>query len=271
MTAQWQGLLKNLGVWKGSFTQFSALGELKEDVPSDLTLALSEDQQQVSLCLNRYPENQSVKTIEMDFRYPGPGPQIPFLEQGSFSQGPLQYSSFSRFGAELAMIYGDRRVRVVHSYPAGPIFDGLTLICETRTNEAPSNPLTLEALEGEWIGQAYSFLSGYRDPVDFQTRLEVKVTGGALSQTLNLGTQTIQTQGQIHSYGVEFSQGQHPMRLLLLPGGGSSLSPVEIQSGSDFFLEAGWLVNPSLRLRLIRRYNARGEWDSLTLVTEQKQ
>ncbi|NJN23319.1 MAG: DUF3598 family protein [Acaryochloridaceae cyanobacterium RL_2_7] len=270
MTVQWQGLLKNLGVWKGSFVPFDAFGAQKEGVASDLTLALSEDQQQVSLCLNRYPEQRPVKTIEMSFRYPGPGPQIPFLSQGSFSQGPLQYSSFDRFGAELAMIDGDRRLRVVHHYPNGPVFDGLTLICETRTHEDPSPMLTLESLEGQWLGQAYSFLSGYRDPIEFQTHLSVKVNGDTLTQTLDLGTQMIQTQGKIQHYGVEFSQGQQLMRLLLLPGGGSSLCPVDIKSGTEFFLEAGWLVNATLRLRLIRRYNAKGEWESLTLVTEKK-
>jgi hypothetical protein len=38
----------------------------------------------------------------------------------------------------------------------------------------------------------------------------------------------------------------------------------------SFFLEVGWLITPTQRQRLIRRYNAQGGWESLTLVTETK-
>ena len=36
------------------------------------------------------------------------------------------------------------------------------------------------------------------------------------------------------------------------------------------FFEAGWLVEPDLRFRMIRSYNDRGEWISLTLIKERK-
>jgi hypothetical protein len=47
-------------------------------------------------------------------------------------------------------------------------------------------------------------------------------------------------------------------------------SPDVYPSHSPFLLEAGWLISDNLRQRLIRRYDERGGWVSLTLVTERK-
>ena len=42
--SQWDRLLKNAGVWQGSFTQFSPEGQLVKDTPSKLILErLNED------------------------------------------------------------------------------------------------------------------------------------------------------------------------------------------------------------------------------------
>jgi hypothetical protein len=65
---------------------------------------------------------------------------------------------------------------------------------------------------------------------------------------------------------------------LLLPDGASATCPKQIIEGNPFFLEIGWLRSlvvisknvPLARQRLIRRYNEKGEWVSLTWVTEQK-
>ncbi|MEM9136623.1 MAG: DUF3598 family protein [Cyanobacteria bacterium P01_F01_bin.42] len=270
MSTQWQGLLKNLGCWTGTFADYSPEGVLSKEVPSELTLALSDDQQQVDLCLNRYPEAAPVSTIQMQFSHPGPGPLIPFFESGPFSQGALQYSSFSRFGAELAMIWGDRRLRIVQQYPLGPEWSGLTLICESRADLPPSPQLTLADLTGEWEGEAQTLTADFREPSRLQTRLVVEQRSDRLHQSLVIGEQTIQSSGQISGSRVDFESAGQSMRLLLLPGGGSSLCPPSITSGHPFFLEAGWLIEPNLRQRLIRRYRASGEWESLTLVTERR-
>ena len=271
MTRQWQGLLKNLGVWNGTFASYSISGELLTDVPSQLTLALSGEEQRVDFCLERYPQGQPVSTINLSFQYPGPGPQIPFFEQGAFSQGPLQYSSYSRFGAELSMIWGDRRVRIVQQYPAGSIWEDVTLICETRTQDPPSEPLCLDHFWGQWTGEAQTLFADSRDMATYPTQLRVERLGDRVQQTLQIADQQIQTTGIVRGTYVDFESGAQPMRLLLLPGGASSLAPLTIHSGAAFFLEAGWLIEPHLRQRLIRRYSDRGEWESLTLVTEQKQ
>jgi hypothetical protein len=58
--------------------------------------------------------------------------------------------------------------------------------------------------------------------------------------------------------------------VLLLPDGASATCPLTLTPRQSFFLEVGWLITPTQRQRLIRRYNAQGGWESLTLVTETK-
>ncbi len=56
----------------------------------------------------------------------------------------------------------------------------------------------------------------------------------------------------------------------MLPDGASATSPLKVQLRQPLFLEAGWLIQPNMRQRMIRSYNDKGEWVSLTLVTEEK-
>jgi hypothetical protein len=56
----------------------------------------------------------------------------------------------------------------------------------------------------------------------------------------------------------------------LLPDGASATSPLKVQLRQPLFLEAGWLIQSNLRQRMIRSYNDKGEWASLTLVTEER-
>ncbi|MBZ8181060.1 DUF3598 family protein [Oscillatoria salina] len=61
-----------------------------------------------------------------------------------------------------------------------------------------------------------------------------------------------------------------PVQILLLPDAASANCPLEIKRGYPFVLEAGWLVAPNLRYRLVRSYSAKGELLNLTLVQEEK-
>lgn len=262
--------MQNLGLWTGSFAQFSPDGTLLQETPSQLSLTLSENQQRVDLCLKRFPNHQPASVINLQFSYPGPGRQVPFLEQGAFSQGTLQYSKVSRFGAELSMIWGDRRLRLVPQYATGSQLTHLTLICETRADCPPSPPLTLEKLLGHWQGEAHTSYADGRNPDRYATDLQVIQRGDQVQQRMQFADYKMETTGQIHPCAIEFTSGPQPLRLLMLPGGGSSLGPLEIQSGVPFFLEAGWWIEPGLRQRLIRRYSDRGEWESLTLVIERQ-
>ena len=55
-----------------------------------------------------------------------------------------------------------------------------------------------------------------------------------------------------------------------LPDGASSNCPLQIKNGQAFILEVGWMYAPNQRQRMIRSYDQKGGWVSLTLVTESK-
>jgi hypothetical protein len=269
MTAQWQGLLQNLGIWQGSFTQLSPSAEVQEDVPSELTLSLSDDEKVVSLLLKR----ANTQEVRLQFTYPGPGYQIPFFENGCFSQASLQHSPWTQFGAEFSLFDGhDRRLRLVQLYRQGTDLSSLTLIREQRAGSGAqeSPPLTVEALLGQWRGEAVTLSADYRPPEVVPTHLSIQQKGDRLQQTLQFGSQQIQSSAQISGHCLRFMDSPQPMQLLCLPGGASSLCPSTIQPRTPFVLEVGWLIRPSLRQRLIRSYGAGGEWLSITLVTEHK-
>jgi hypothetical protein len=63
---------------------------------------------------------------------------------------------------------------------------------------------------------------------------------------------------------------QKQMQVLLLPYGASATSPLKVNLRQSFILEVGWLIKPNLRQRMVRSYSDKGEWVSLTLVTEEK-
>ncbi len=269
---QWQGLLQNLGVWEGSFTEFSPDGAQVQDTPSELSLSLSADEKAVDLVLKRFPVGAAYQEIALKFNYPGPGPKIPFFESGCFSQGSLQWSTWSQFGNEFALIEGDRRLRLVQLYRQGVDLSSLTLIRESRagSHAQASPPLTVDDLLGNWNGEAITLYPDGRISLPLQTHLQVQQEGDRLHQTLQFGPQTIRSSARIEGNCLHFDEGAQPMQLLCLPGGASSLCPTHIQPNLPFMVEAGWLVEPTHRKRLMRSYCGRGEWTSITLVTERK-
>jgi Domain of unknown function (DUF3598) len=273
---QWQGLLQNLGTWQGSFTQLSPDGLEIQDTPSEVTLTLSADEQTVDFALKRFPDGTVPQEMMLRFQYPGPGPKVPFFESGCFSQGSLQWSAWSSFGNELAMIEGDRRLRLVQLYSQGSDLNSLTLIREVRagSDAHPSPPLKVDDLIGTWAGEATTLYPDGRLASPVQTCLSVEREGERLSQTLQFERQTISSSARIEDRCqgscLTFEDSPQPMQLLCLPGGASSLCPTQIQPNVPFVVEAGWLIEPTYRKRLLRNYCARGEWVSITLVTERK-
>lgn len=267
MTSQWQGLLQNLGTWRGSFTQLSPSGLQTQDTPSEVTLCLSEDQKTVHFSLKR----DASPEMTLQFNYPGPGLQVPFFENGCFSQGSLQHAPSTRFGAEFALIEGDRRLRLVQLFDQGTELTSLTLIRENRADSfAQSPPLTVDALVGTWQGEATTLYADYRSPNVTSTYLKVEREGDRLTQTLQFSSHTLQSSAYIEGNRLLFKDGTQPMQLLLLLGGASALVPTQIKPRTAFVIETGWLVEPTLRKRMVRNYSDRGEWVSITLVTEHK-
>lgn len=268
MKSQWECLLQNLGDWQGSFTRFSSQGELLEDTPTLTSLQGLNQNQTIHHIVRRF-QPQPIDTV---LEYSSLGRGILLFENGAFSQGPIQFGPFSEFGAELGLIADDRRLRLVQLFNRDSKLDRLTLIREKLPNSTtPERPvLQVDDLVGTWEGEAVTIYPDWREPETYPTRLQIQRDGDKLTQELCFGEggagHTIASTGTIAGSILNFGS----VQVLLLPDGASATSPTPIQSGQPFFLEVGWLLNPNLRQRMVRSYSNKGEWVSLTLVTEQK-
>ncbi len=272
--SQWDCLLKNLGVWEGSFTRFSPKGELLEDTPSVVTLESDRDRQSIRQTITRFPANQDKQEKVLEYSSLGRG--VLFCSTGAFSQGSTQWGPFSEFGAELGLIVDNRRLRLVQLYNRDAKLDRITLIRETlQGTEASPNPeLTVDQLKGVWQGEAVTVYPDWRSPISYPTHLQLQqLDSQRLLQQLSFGgtaRTAIASTATIEDRRLLFEQSEPKIQVLLLPNGASCSGPLSIQPGQPFFLEVGWLTSPQHRQRLIRHYNDKGEWVSLTLVTESK-
>lgn len=266
MKSQWDCLLENLGAWEGSFTRLSPSGEILEDVPSIVSFTGLNDNQTMRQIVRLAPPNQpaSEKVLE----YSSLGRNTLLFDNGAFSQGSIQFAPFSEFGAELGLINDDRRLRLVQLFDKQGKLTGLTLIREKLSgSETPERPpLQVDDLIGEWRGEATTIYPDWRSPDSYTTVLKIRRECDRLYQELNFG-RTITTIAQIERSSLKFDSG---IQILLLPDGASSNCPIDLQLRQPFVLEVGWLLQPDLRQRLIRSYSDKGEWISLTLVTERK-
>lgn len=267
MKSQWECFLQNLGVWEGSFTNFSPQGTLLNDTPSRLSLEHLNNSQKVRLTLSR-----SGQDIIRDFNTVGGG--LLFFENGSFSEGLIQLGPFSEFGGELAFVHENRRLRLVQLFDTTGQLKELILIREhlagTPADERPT--LQINDLLGEWQGQAVTIYPDLRSPDTYSTIFKLQLDdAGRLIQSTSFSDRTITSTATIKGPIVLFDQDpQKQVQVLFLPDGASATSPVKVQLRQPFFLEVGWLIQPNLRQRMIRSYNEKGEWVSLTLVTEER-
>ena len=269
----WRYLIRHLGHWRGSFTRLSPQGEIETDIPSLLTLDGLNGNQTVRLTLQHFDPETDAVTYEKVQEFSAPNLGFPIFENGAFSQGSVQLSSVSDFGAEFGFVHGDRRLRLVQLFPPGGSPPRLTLIREYRegTQASERPPLTLDALLGDWRGEATTLYANGRSHDTANTQLQLKRQGDSLDLFLSYGphfefTSTAQIAGNV----LKFEQDQPPIQVLLLPDGASCTFPLKVGAGHPFFLETGWLIEPNLRQRLIRNYDDKGTWVSLTLVTEHR-
>lgn len=286
MNSQWQCLLQNLGEWRGSFARFSPTGERQEETPTIVSLEGLDNNQTIRQTIRRYASTvntgfdtsllTSQPIDEKVLVYSSLGRGVLFFDTGAFSQGSIQFGPFSDFGAELALIAGNCRLRLVQLFDRDSALHQLTLIREQRAGSpAPErSPLTLDDLLGEWQGEAITLYPDWRSPTTYSTRLKLSRTGEKeVEQQLSFGEgtgTTLRSTAIVNGPRLQFEQSSLPIQVLLLPDGASATSPVCIQTSQPFFLEVGWLVDRNQRQRMIRRYDAKGEWISLTLVTEQR-
>ena len=270
MASQWESLLKNVGEWQGSFTSFSPQGKQLADTPTVVVLEGRNNNTTMHQVVRRLPPEQTPQ--EKVFDYSSLSRGVLFMDNGAFSQGSMQWGPYSEFGAELGLIEGDRRLRLVQIFNREGKLDRLTLIREklAGTNTPEREPLTLEQLVGEWQGEATTLYPDLRSPDRYTTHLQISRENNHLVQKLTFGDRTVTSTAKIDGSVLLFDQGDLPVQLLLLPDGASSNCPIEIKPGHGFVLEVGWLVQSQQRQRLVRRYSERGEWTSLTLVREEK-
>jgi hypothetical protein len=237
MRSQWECLLENLGCWQGSFTRLSPKGEILEDIPSETSLELKEDQKTMRQVVRRFYDGQPQDLV---LEYRSLNKSIILFENGAFSQGAIQFAPFTEFGAEFGLIFGDRRLRLIPVYNKSSQLERITLIREhlpqSTTPERP--PLTLDQLLGRWEGESITIFPNWLTP-------EVKPT-------------------------VTEWQREGDRAILFLPDGASLTCPQTINPRQPFRLSISWLLEPNLHQRMIRTYDQHGEWTNLTLVTERK-
>jgi hypothetical protein len=276
MRSQWECLLQNLGCWQGSFTRLSTKGEILEDIPSETSLELKEDNQTVRQVVRRFYDG---KPQDLVLEYRTLNRSTTFFENGAFSQGALQFAPYTEFGAELGLIYGDRRLRLVLLYDKASQLDHVTFIREHLPhNSTPERPaLTLNDLLGKWEGEAITIASDWLEPESMSTVTEWKQEGDRVIMSLQMqtpmGAKTITSIARIDPHNsqiLNFEQDNLSIQTLFLPDGASITCPVEIATRQPFRLSISWLLEPNLHQRIIRAYDHRGGWASLTLVTERK-
>ncbi len=270
--SQWDCMLQNLGSWEGSFTRFHIDGTPISEIPSHLTLEdLSQTlgQQQARLTLKRDAPEYPQPLLQ---EYSSLHPSILFTETGAFSQGALQTSS-AQFGAEFGHVWGDRRLRLVQLFTPDGKPEFVTLIREKRSGTAAgfADVLTIADLLGNWQGEAVTIYPDGRNPDRFTSTLTITQTDEqTIQQSLTLGDRTISSSGRIKGQSFFFEQGPVTTQVLRLPDRSSVSFPVALPTGMPFFLECGWMPEPTLRHRLIRSYDHQGHWVSFTQVIERK-
>ncbi|MGB3612346.1 MAG: DUF3598 family protein [Elainellaceae cyanobacterium] len=269
--SQWDRLLLNLGVWDGTFARLAPSGQLQVDIPSVVSLE-GLNQNRTMRQVIRKSEGGEIK--EQVLEYSTLSRSLHFFETGAFSQGSLQLGPFSVFGTEIGFIHGDRRLRLVQLFDEQAQLSQLTLIQEQRrgiAGLAPQPPLTVDALIGTWQGEATTHYPDLRSPDHYTTTLQLDRQGDILTQSLALPHRTMTSQAHITESALQFGEGDDTVQVLLLLGGASSTTPLSLPKRQAFFLEAGWLISPTLRQRMIRRYGDSGALETLTLVVEHKQ
>jgi hypothetical protein len=267
MRSQWEALLKNLGEWQGSFTRLSPLGEILEDIPSIVSLEGLNNNQTIRQTIDLAGNN---KVLE----YSSLGRGVLFFENGAFSQGSIQLAPFSEFGAELGLIHENHRLRLIQLFDKNLQLDKLTLIREHLAGTQPVQrpPLRVDDLLGKWEGEAVTIYPDWRSPQSYPTKMQLQFDdAGRFLQTLTFDERTITSTATVSNSIIHFNQDpQKQVQVLLLPDGASATSPLKLQLRQLLFLEVGWLIQPNLRQRMIRSYSDKGEWVSLTLVTERR-
>jgi hypothetical protein len=272
MKSQWESVLENLGEWIGSFTTINPQGELIEDVPSIISLKGVRENQAIHLVLKRFyalpgSTESYTKEVVWDFSSP-PGIGAIYFETGAFSSGGLILTAGVKFIAEFSLIGIDRRFRTIQQYDPKHQLDHVTFVREQQqgTDASERPQLTIPDLLGTWAGTAITL-----DPNQSSTTKPTQSTFSVQDDGYQWSEDSSLTEFQvINDQLLQFEREHQSYQMLLLPDSSYSLTPTQIVSGHPFYLEIGWIHQPGLRQRLVRRYDNAGAWHSATFITESK-
>jgi Domain of unknown function (DUF3598) len=242
--SQWDCLLKNLGCWQGSFTRVSVTGKITEDIRSETILEGRNENKTIQQIIRQfYPSGTQEKILE----YSALARSILLFENGAFSQGSTQLGFNSEFGAELGLIDSNSRRRLVQLFDKNGELSQLTYIRETLSNTEPQISQTIgwEQLQGKWQCQVVTLYADWRSPDRFTT------------ETVWIN------QSRTSIIGNKLNSDIKP---LFLPDGVASICPAQIKLGQPVSLEVLWMTEPDIYHQMIRTYDDRGGWISLTLA-----
>ncbi len=274
MKSQWECVLENLGEWVGSFTTVTVTGESIDDIPSIIKLEGVRDNQAIHLVLTRfYPLPNSTerypKQVVWDFSTP-PGIGAIYFETGAFSSGTLVVNTGVKTIAEFSLMRLDRRFRMIQTFAENQQLDRVTFVREQRQGTtAPERPhLTISDLVGTWEGRATTHYDNSESPIfaDTYSTFAASDSGYRLVED-NDSIEFIATSDRLWQFGDD-EDGQS-YQLLLLPDGGYTILPTQIELGYPFYLEIGWVYQTGKRQRLVRRYDSTGKWHSATSIVEE--
>jgi hypothetical protein len=281
--SQWECVLQNLGEWQGSFTRLSPIGEEIEDIPSLISLTGVDDDRlsrgqappTIHFALTRhYPDADGIlQPQELVFDFSEPGAGAIFFETGAFSEGSPYLRMGAPGGAEFAFRHADRRLRLIQQFDSNGQLFRLTLIREQRVgSNAPERPpLDLAGWLGFWQGESVTLYPGSTNIDRVPTTQTVALTDDrTITRSQTIGSQVTESTFTLNSESDRPRLTNQSSQVILLPDAAYTLSPTQIESGVEIALEVGWSIEPNLRQRLIRTYTDRGEWLSLTFITESR-
>jgi hypothetical protein len=265
--SQWDGLLKNVGKWEGSFTRMDLNGKVIEDTSTLVHLEALPGAKTIRQ-VNRYFRQDGSLQSEQEYFITSMSRGLLFFENGAFSQGSMQLAPFSEFGGEFGLIHENRRLRLVLLYNSDNQFSRFTLIREHLADSGaqPSPDLKIDDLLGEWQGEAIQLDQNHFTVQTYTTNLVIKQEGSQIVQTTQAGDFQRTSSAEIIGSRLDFGN----VQVRLLPGGASCVCPTVAELGKPLFLEIGWLIAPDVRQRITRNFNAKGEWTGVTLITERK-
>lgn len=275
-SSQWQRLLKNAGTWQGSFAQFSTVGQLLSEVPTEVELTPTNEGKSMHQEVRRYPPGQSPQVQAFD--YSSLNKATLFFEQGAFSQGSIQWAPFSSsFGVELGLIAGQERVRLVALFDKEKSLKPITLIRETLKGERAQDRSAFapEDLLGRWEGNCTALYADGRPEQHSQCSsvIERGSNGQIHEPTLIVGdVSMLPTMGTVMGQSIDFHAGTtQESRLIMLPDGCYCRCPlVANPRQTPLYVELGWMVSGDMRQRIRRVYDAAGAWQNLVFCTERR-